>query len=97
MDGYLIKFDEQFCNVGLFKTVGRQEAGACRALKFVKKLNYKTMDDINAAYNLLDEFLPKVGITKSEAQDATNYIEKQREKVEKGKTGGLFGGLFGKK
>ena len=97
MDGYLIKFDEQFCNVGLFKTVGRQEAGACRELKFVKKLNYKTMDDINAAYNLLDEFLPKVGITKSEAQDATNYIEKQREKVEKGKTGGLFGGLFGKK
>lgn len=97
MDGYLIKFDEQFCNVGLFKTVGRQEAGACRALKFVKKLNYKTIDDINAAYSLLDEFLPKVGITKDEAQDATNYIEKQRQKVEKGKTGGLFGGLFGKK
>lgn len=97
MDGYLVKFDEQFCNVGLFKTVDRQEAGACRALKFVKKLNYETMDDINNAYNLLAEFLPKVGITEDEASDAIHYIEKQRGKIEKGKAGGLFGGFFRKK
>ncbi len=93
MEKYLSDFDRKFCSVGLFKKADRKQAGRDRALKYVKKLDCSSPDKVAEAYKMLEEFLPKVGITLEEAVEAVQYLEKKRS----GK--GLFGSvgkLFGK-
>ena len=93
IEKYLTDFDRKFCSVGLFKKVDRKQAGRDRALKYVKKLDCSSPDKVAEAYRMLEEFLPKVGITLEEAVEAVQYLEKKKS----GK--GLFGSvgkLFGK-
>lgn len=93
IEKYLADFDRKFCSVGLFKKVDRKQAGRDRALKYVKKLDCSSPDKVAEAYRMLEEFLPKVGITLEEAVEAVQYLEKKKS----GK--GLFGSvgkLFGK-
>lgn len=93
IDKYLSDFDKKFCYIGLLKTGDRKQAGKDKALKYVKKLDCSSPDKVDEAYRLLEEFLPKVGITLEEANEAVQYLEKKKS----GK--GLFGSvgkLFGK-
>lgn len=93
IDKYLSDFDRKFCYRGLLKTGDRKLAGKDKALKYVKKLDCSSPEKVNEAYRLLEEFLPKVGITLEEANEAVQYLEKKKG----GK--GLFGSvgkLFGK-
>jgi len=88
---YLDEFDRKFCSVGIFKKVDRKQAGKERALKFVKKQDYSSPEKVEQIYMQLEELLPNFGITKEEAQEAFQYLERKREKKS------LFGGVFRKK
>ena len=73
-DNLLADFDKKFCSTGFMKKVDRKQAGRDRALKFVKKLNCATAEE---TLQQLDAFLPKVGLSREEAQEATQFIEKK--------------------
>ena len=71
----------------------RKQAARDKALKYVKKLDCSSPDKVSEAYVLLQEFLPRVGITLEEAGEAVQYLEKKKSAK------GLFGSvgkLFGK-
>lgn len=88
MDAYLADFDKKFCSTGFMKKVDRKQAGRDRALKFAKKLTCATLEEANQQ---LDEFLPKVGLSREEAQEAVQFLEnKYQEK------GSVLGRLFKK-
>lgn len=92
-DQYLSDFDKKFCSMGIFKKGDRKQAARDKALKYVKKLDCSSPDKVSEAYVLLEEFLPRVGITLEEADEAVQYLEKKRSAK------GLFGSvgkLFGK-
>ena len=92
-DQYLSDFDKKFCSMGIFKKGDRKQAARDKALKYVKKLDCSSPDKVSEAYVLLQEFLPRVGITLEEAGEAVQYLEKKKSAK------GLFGSvgkLFGK-
>lgn len=93
IDKYLTDFDKKFCSMGLFKKADRKQAGKDRALKYVKKLDCTTPEKVEEAYILLENFLPRVGITLEEAQEAVQYLDRKRESKN---VLGSFGKLFKK-
>lgn len=72
IDTYLADFDKKFCTSGFMKKVDRKQAGQEKALKFAKKVTGATLEE---AYQQLDEFLPKVGLSRTEAQEAVQYLQ----------------------
>lgn len=72
IDRYLSDFDKKFCSVNLLKKVDRKQAGKDRVLKFAKKMTCTTLEE---SYKQLDEFLPKVGLVREEAQEAVQFLE----------------------
>lgn len=85
IDAYLAEFDKKFCTTGFMKRVDRKQAGRDRALKFAKKLTCATLEEANQQ---LDEFLPKVGLSREEAQEAVQYLENKYQ--DKGSVLGRF-------
>ena len=78
IDDYIAKFDTTFKTTGAFsKAETRQQAAQIRALKLVKSIAPTgcTYDDIDKAIKALDDTLPKLGIEKTLATDATDYIQ----------------------
>lgn len=72
IDGFLADFDKKFCSVGLLKKADRKQAGQDKALKYAKKMTCTTMEE---SLQQLDEFLPKVGLVREEAQEAVQFLE----------------------
>lgn len=85
IDAYLADFDKKFCSTGFMKKVDRKQAGRDRALKFAKKLTCATLEEANQQ---LDEFLPKVGLSREEAQEAVQYLDNKYQ--DKGSVLGRF-------
>lgn len=84
IDDYIAKFDTTFKTTGAFsKAETRQQAAQIRALKLVKSIAPTgcTYDDVDKAIKALDDTLPKLGIDKALATDATDYIQAQEDKL----------------
>lgn len=84
IDDYIAKFDTTFKTTGTFsKAETRQQAAQIRALKLVKSIAPTgcTYDDVDKAIKALDDTLPKLGIDKTLATDATDYIKAQEDKL----------------
>lgn len=84
IDDYITKFDTTFKTTGAFsKAETRQQAAQIRALKLVKSIAPTgcTYDDVDKAIKALDDTLPKLGIDKTLATDATDYIQAQEDKL----------------
>ena len=84
IDDYIAKFDTTFKTTGAFsKAETRQQAAQIRALKLVKSIAPTgcTYDDVDKAIKALDDTLPKLGIDKTLATDATDYIQAQEDKL----------------
>lgn len=84
IDDYITKFDTTFKTIGAFsKAETRQQAAQIRALKLVKSIAPTgcTYDDVDKAIKALDDTLPKLGIDKTLATDATDYIQAQEDKL----------------
>lgn len=72
---YLADFDEKFRRVSLVKTAAtREEAAQQRALKYVKSLEYNTLNDVNMAKAGLTNLLPYLGINFQQANEAVAYV-----------------------
>lgn len=72
IDRFLADFDKKFCSVGLLKKADRKQAGQDKALKYAKKITCTTLEE---SLQQLDEFLPKVGLAREEAQEAVQFLE----------------------
>ena len=72
IDRFLADFDKKFCSVGLLKKADRKQAGQDKALKYAKKITCTTLEE---SLQQLDEFLPKVGLVREEAQEAVQFLE----------------------
>lgn len=96
IDKLLADFDKQFCTIGPFKKVSREEAADHKALKLIKEMDLSSLENIDTAYRKLEEFLPHVGIAKEQATETVKYLEKQRTKCTKESPLGKIGGIFKK-
>lgn len=85
IDDHLSDFDSKFRSTRVFKSVDRKQAGRDKALEFVQKLDFSTLEGVESAYSALEEYAPKVGITKNEAVEAIEYLEKQKTRIASGK------------
>lgn len=84
IDKYLIKFDEQFKQIGLLKKAEtREEAAKYKALKLVKSIAgiNCTYGDIDKAFEELKNILPEIGIDIEQAKNAVNYLNDQENRV----------------
>ena len=82
IEEYLKEFDNLFCGVGLLGAkMDRKAAGRSRAVKYAKSLDVATEEKMQESIRLLKDFLPLVGISEDEAQEAYNALEKRREKI----------------
>lgn len=111
INDYLDKFDKEFCRTKVFSYVDRHQAARDRALRYAKGLKYATMEDYKESYKKLEKFIePNLGITLDEAIEAKQYLEKKKNKLERGNPldmsnisnslndfGGTLKGLFGRK
>jgi len=89
---HLNDFDDKFRRVSLLKVCAtREEAGAERALKFVKSKTYNIVDDVERARNELKELLPNLGITLEQATAATTHLTNVENKLNGVSTGSKFG------
>lgn len=92
---HLNDFDDKFRRVSLLKVCAtREEAGAERALKFVKSKTYNIVDDVERARNELKELLPNLGITLEQATAATTHLTNVENKLNGVSTGSKLGGFM---
>lgn len=84
INNYLEKFDNLFKQIGMLKKAEtRQEAAQHKALTLVKTIATSTCSyaEVDKATSELNAILPEIGIEISQAFAATEYIQKQEDRI----------------
>lgn len=97
MNKYLVSFDEQFCQLSMFKKGTRTEAAKAKAVKFAKDAKLTSTIDVENTRKQLINLLPNLGLQREDIVEAEQYLDQKREEIVNGvptSSGGF--GKFGK-
>ena len=64
----------------ILQKVDRKQAQKDRLLKAIKKVDTSSPEKIEEARRMMEELLPKLGLTQEDTSEAVRYLEKQKNK-----------------